>query len=194
MRILYLHGLASSKEANTANVLRDNLFEDIVLAIDIPMEPYEALKTIFKTITEFHPHMIIGNSLGGFYAQFFEGPLKILINPALRPDKELKDILGGYGEFPYLKDREEKTFKYDSTYESSFSRLRNQFEKVIKDMDHVRQTYAIFGALDTIVSDRDYFNKQYNPKHAITFNGEHRLTDDNIKYVLIPLINEIRSY
>lgn len=193
MRILYLHGLASSKESNTVKVLKEHLQEDIILSIDIPMEPYDALKEIFKTITTFHPHLIIGNSLGGFYAQFFEGPLKILINPALKPDEEIRKVLGGYGEFPYLKDRIEKTFTYNSSDETSFAILRENFELTIKDIDHVRQTYAIFGMYDTVVNDREYFRKHYLNKHALTFNGEHRLTDDNIIHILIPLINEIRQ-
>ena len=196
MKILYLHGMASSKEAHTANVLREHLFEDTILAIDIPSEPYEALKVIFKTICEFHPNIIIGTSLGGFYAMFFEGPWKILINPALRPDEELIGILNSYGEHPYLKDREDgsKTFNFTKRDEESFRILRNNFESKIKDFDHVSQTYALFGYQDNIVNDREYFNKLFNSKHALTFMGGHRLNDENIIHILIPLIDELREF
>ena len=168
MRILYLHGLASSKEANTAKVLSTLLPNDQIKAIDIPMKPYEALMAIFRAMCEFHPHMLIGNSLGGFYAMFFEGPLKVLINPALRPDEELASILGGYGEFPYLKPRGDGigTFTYTKGDEEDLRTMRKAFEDSIKDIDHVSQTYAIFAAYDEVVHDRDYFNRVFDPKHA----------------------------
>lgn len=196
MRILCLHGLASSKESHTAKALSEHLLGDTVLAIDIPMEPYDALKEIFKTICEFHPNLIVGTSLGGFYAMFFEGPWKILINPALKPDEELIGILGNYGKHPYLKDREdgEKEFSYTKEDEESFRALRSNFESRIKDFDHVSQTYALFGCNDRVVNDRDYFNKVFNPRHAMTFFGEHRLSDDNIAHILIPLIEQLREF
>ena len=194
MRILYLHGLASSKEANTAKVLSTLLPNDQIKAIDIPMKPYEALMAIFRAMCEFHPHMLIGNSLGGFYAMFFEGPLKVLINPALRPDEELASILGGYGEFPYLKPRGDGigTFTYTKGDEEDLRTMRKAFEDSIKDIDHVSQTYAIFAAYDEVVHDRDYFNRVFDPKHATTFIGNHRLSDGNIEHILVPLIDWLR--
>lgn len=195
MRILYLHGLASSKESRTAKALAEQLLDDEVLAIDIPMGPYDAVSAIFKAICSFHPDMIVGTSLGGFYAMLFEGPWKVLINPAMRPDEEIANVLGSYGEHKYLKKREDgaETFVYTKEHEEEFKEIREHFEDAINDFDNISETYAIFGCNDMVVNDRGHFNKHFEPRHATTFIGEHRLSEGNIKHILIPLIKDIKG-
>lgn len=196
MRILYLHGLASSKLANTYQILKENLIHDWVLSIDIPMNPKEAMDKIMKTIYEFHPSLIIGNSLGGFYASFFEGPWKILINPALNPNVEITRILGGYGEFPYLKGREDgsNTFVYTKEDEETFEYYANLFREAIIDFDVVSQTYALFGDADDVVNDKEYFDNLFDSKHSKMMHCGHRVTNDNILNDIIPLIEKLRNH
>lgn len=196
MRILYLHGLASSKLANTCQVLRDNLVNDEILSIDIPMNPKEAMNKIMKTIYEFHPSLIIGNSLGGFYATFFEGPWKILINPALRPNVEITKILGGYGKFSYLKEREDgsNTFIYDKEDEKEFEHYVKLFKESIIDFDVISQTYALFGSEDDIVNDKEYFDTLFDSSHSSMMHCGHRITNDNILNDIIPLIEKLRNH
>lgn len=195
MRLLYLHGLASSKESNTSKVLRDFFVDDEILSIDIPPKPYDAFNFIFKVISEFHPHIIVGTSLGGFYASLFEGPIKILINPALRPDEELPNIIN-FGVCKYLKEREDgiQTFTFTQDDVNDFKGLRKTLESVLLDIENINQTYAFFGSDDEVVNDSDFFNKNYSSSNNFKMdNVKHRLTSDEIKEHIVPFILQLKE-
>ena len=191
-RLLYLHGLASSKKANTARLLKEYLEDFDVLSIDIPPHPLEAISYISKIVKEYKPHVIVGTSLGGFYASLFDGPFKILINPALKPDLEIKNILGGYGTYPYLKQREDgsKSFEFTNHDEKEFKTLRSKFLAEIND-DIKKETYAFFGIKDEVVNDKYYFIEIFNKEHAYDIDANHRLADRNIVEDIIPFIMKL---
>lgn len=48
MNIIYLHGLASSGQSNTAKKLRELLPDDNVVTPDIPVCPIEALQLLLR--------------------------------------------------------------------------------------------------------------------------------------------------
>ena len=192
MKLLYLHGLASSKDSNTAKIISDYFIDDEVLAIDIESNPREAIIQIFNTIQEFNPNIIVGTSLGGFYASLFGGPIKVLINPALKPDEEIIKVLKTYGEHEYLKKRKEKTFTYTESDEEMFRKIRKTFLDYILDNEFIYETFAVFGNEDEVVQDKDYFIDNYGKENVIEINAQHRLTDENIKNDIIPLISKIK--
>ncbi len=189
MRILYLHGLASSKQANTARKLKGLLKGDEVESIDIPMNPFKAFECISSFIEEHRPDLLLGTSLGGFYASLFKGPMRILVNPALNPDREIKRILGGFGTFPYVKEREDGAthYEYSKEDERQFKTLK---ERALEEVYPLTKeaTYAFFGDEDATVNDKAYYEERFLKEHAFLIHAEHRLKDENILNDIAPFI------
>nr|CRY95309.1 hypothetical protein [uncultured prokaryote] len=96
MNIVYLHGLSSSGNSNTASKLRELLPDDNVITPDIPVEPDKAL-TLIHSIVDRLPKedtLIIGTSMGAMYAQQISGYRRILVNPAFHVSELLRDNEG----------------------------------------------------------------------------------------------------
>ena len=95
--ILYLHGFASCGNSNKTAVLKECFGETQVLSPDLPIDPVEAIRFIKKIIIEKDVDLIIGSSLGGFYASYFCELLAIktvLINPSTQPFITLAPYVG----------------------------------------------------------------------------------------------------
>ena len=104
--IIYLHGFNSTGDSAKGKALKSALQDDI--DFHTPTYHYEpdlaiaSLSKYIKNSVSQHPNdeprMIIGSSLGGFYAQYlarqFSGFKVVLINPALGPIATLKNHLG----------------------------------------------------------------------------------------------------
>lgn len=84
MKILFIHGLASSGAYKMASSLRILLKGSEVIAPDVPIEPAEAFAMLKEICSEEKPDLIVGLSLGGFWAQKLRGFRKFLINPDLQ--------------------------------------------------------------------------------------------------------------
>jgi predicted esterase YcpF (UPF0227 family) len=96
--VLYIHGIASSGKATKAK-LTSKYFRNKykVIKPSLPIEPYKAFQELEKIVHKHKFLNIIGSSLGGFYALLLSGKYKlkaVLINPALFPDRQLKDYVG----------------------------------------------------------------------------------------------------
>lgn len=98
--ILYIHGFSSSGNSTKANMLRDYYTsKENIISPDLHVEPkksFELLENILMSSID-EKKLIIGSSLGGFYAlNLFRKYLipTVLINPALYPWKQLKSYIG----------------------------------------------------------------------------------------------------
>ena len=104
--IIYLHGFNSTGESVKGLAIQKALKNEI--SVYTPTYHYDPVRAIndltsyiAQKITQ-HPEdkkcMIIGSSLGGFYAQYlgrqFPGTQVVLINPALGPIESLEQHLG----------------------------------------------------------------------------------------------------
>jgi len=95
--ILYLHGFASCGDSNKSQLLKSYFGEDQVLSPDLPTAPAEAISFIKKLIIEHEVSLIIGSSLGGYYASYFAELLRmkaVLINPSTEPFITLASFVG----------------------------------------------------------------------------------------------------
>ena len=95
--ILYLHGFASCGNSTKSTVLKTYFGEDEVLSPDLPIDPIEAIRFIKRYIIEHDVDLLIGSSLGGFYASYFCELLAIktvLINPSTQPFITLAPYVG----------------------------------------------------------------------------------------------------
>lgn len=181
--VMYIHGLSSSGASSTATNLHKLLPQYDVLSPDMPIQPQEAL-TMLKELCElYNPELIIGTSMGGMFAQQLRGYKKILINPAFHVSEFMRTQLGVHD---FLNQRKNGETKYEITSElcDSYQLIEaNQFAN-ITDFD-IKNTYALFGAQDTLVHGYDEYIDYY--KNAMWFEGEHRLNFEVIKNIVVPL-------
>ena len=95
--ILYLHGFASCGDSTKTKLLKKYFGDKEVLAPDLPVNPSEAVSLARKLIIEHDIDLIIGSSLGGFYASYFcetMGIKTVLINPSTQPFITLAPYVG----------------------------------------------------------------------------------------------------
>ena len=75
MNIIYLHGLSSSGQSNTARLLRELLLDDNVVSPDIPVEPIEALQMLLELAGKYpvKDSVVIGTSMGAICSLITSG-------------------------------------------------------------------------------------------------------------------------
>lgn len=185
--VIYIHGLSSSGASSTAVNLRKLLPEYDILSPDLPIQPQEALTMLIELCELYTPKLIIGTSMGGMFAQQLRGYKKILVNPAFHVSEFMRTQLGVHD---FLNPRKNGETKYEITSElcDSYQLIEaNQFAN-ITDFD-IKNTYALFGAQDTLVHGYDEYIDYY--RNAMWFEGEHRLNFEIIKNIVVPLAKMI---
>jgi len=97
--IIYIHGFNSSGQLGKAQEVAEISPEEQVIAPDLPWQPEKAIALLEQLIQTHLDEQIllIGSSLGGYYAQYLGwrfGYLVVLINPALDPFPLLLGCVG----------------------------------------------------------------------------------------------------
>lgn len=201
MNIVYLHGLSSSGQSNTANKLRALFPDDNIIAPDLPVNPNEAMLLIRDTLQKMSIDntIVIGSSMGAMFAHQQTSYCRILINPAFHVSRLLMEHIGK--SLPFLSPRLDGIREFSVTeelcslYEQMESR-RFDFERY--DYNHHTAKYVIglFGLQDNIVNCKDEFINNFDiPDYAFyhEYNGGHRLTYTEIENVLKPAIDWIKN-
>jgi len=95
--ILFLHGYDSSSSGEKPKMLRTLYPENRLLIPDLPLDPLECMTLSEDTLrTASNDTIIVGASLGGFYAYYLAAKFKkdcLLINPVFQPAMEAKKLL-----------------------------------------------------------------------------------------------------
>jgi predicted esterase YcpF (UPF0227 family) len=194
MKILYLHGIGSGAESNTACQLIEYFKNtDVqVIAPELPVKPKEAFDYIQTIQKQEKPNIVIGTSLGGLYARFLHGPIKILVNPVLNAEDIVKAV--GYGTHNFVTTRTDNSLVYeiDNVFISQLSELIAEQSKFVDD-ELENETYGLFGTQDSVVSNYNAYVALYGGKQFYQISAEHRLSNKNIQEELIPLVNYLRS-
>lgn len=198
-KIMYLHGFGSSGASGTVDILRREFWERVepqrratVVAPDIPIDPLEAIAAIEALAYEEMPDLVIGTSLGGFYAQQLHGFLRICVNPSFWLSKKY-DLLY-VGKHPWLNRRKDGATHFHITKETlaHFQEAEaHQFDGVADDDRTL--CYGLFGDGDTVLSShtRPLFELHY-PGMSHVFPGGHRMNAEVVSHTLIPFIRERR--
>jgi len=104
--IIYLHGFNSTGDSAKGRFLKEKLTNISVLTPTYHFDPRRAIPFLETLIQEQRsdeqPVMLVGSSLGGYYAQYLAHQAKlkaVLINPALMPMSTLHDYLGANTNF-----------------------------------------------------------------------------------------------
>lgn len=100
--VLYLHGFASCGEGHKSTTLKAYFGSDAVNAPDLPSSPLEAI-TVLETLLHHQTDtLLIGSSLGGFYATYLAekyGFKAVLVNPSTKPWETLSSYVGSQKRF-----------------------------------------------------------------------------------------------
>ena len=148
-----------------------------------------ALSLLERIVVDEKIDLIIGTSMGGMFAQKFRGRLKILINPAFHVSSYMRSQLGVHA---FLNPRKDGADCFEITsflcdlYESLESFQFNNIDNQEKSL-----TYALFGDEDELINCQPEYSSYYT--NFSKFRGEHRLNEQVIRNILIPLIEELRQ-
>lgn len=189
INVLYVHGIGSAGGGNTVELFKKYFPYYHIDSPDIPENPNEAI-TFLRGIANNYD-IVIGTSLGGFYAMQLFGPMKILINPAMDAPNSIANI--GMGEHPYFKHRKDgkTTYIIDTTYIDTLKKLYNEFFNNCFDFESKLETYAIFGNNDTVCNCQELFKEKYYKENMVTADFGHRMTEEVFVSTFIPLFNNI---
>lgn len=187
-KILFIHGLASSGEFKTAGALRTLLAPCEVIAPDVPIDPDEALSLLRGICEQQCPDLIVGLSLGGFWAQKLRGYSKILINPEFHVSSFLRERIG---TMDYLCPRKDGAKSFEITAE-----ICDRYEALEADefnnlsSEEIALTHGMFANADELVHCAPEFEIHY-PGQGISYPGGHLPGFNEIKNYLVPLDYEI---
>lgn len=184
-KVLFIHGLASSGAYKTANTLRTLLRPCVVVAPDVPIEPGAALSMLRDICRTECPDLVVGLSLGGFWALQLRGFRKILINPDLHPSRLLRAKIG---EMKYLSPRQDGALSFEITEQicEGYEALEAVEFKDL-DADEIALTDGLFASDDEMVRCGPEFAERY-PERAHPYPGTHLPTFPQIRQYLLPLV------
>ncbi len=186
-KIMYVHGFASSAQSGTVEMLRHLMPNATVVARDIPIHPEEAMAMLRSMADEEQPDLIIGTSMGGMYTEQLHGFDRILVNPAFEMGETMSKFTGKQVfQNPRLDGVQEFMVTKGLIKEYSEATTHCFSPESLAEPDRV---YGLFGDADPVVHTFDLFHNHY--PNAITFHGEHRLTDKIAMHYLLPLIRYI---
>ena len=189
MKILFIHGLASSGAYKMASTLRILIKGSEVISPDVPIEPDEALDLLEGICRDEDPDLVVGLSLGGFWAQKLRGRRKILINPDFHISALLESMMG---EVKYLSPRADGA-EYFSITQGICDGYRKLEEGQFKDIgpEEAALTTGIFADRDKMVDCRPEFELHY-PGRSHVYPGTHLPDYPHTKRYILPVIlNEI---
>ena len=185
MKILFIHGLASSGRYKMADSLRILLKPCEVIAPDVPIEPAAALALLEGLCAAEDPDLVVGLSLGGFWAQKLRGRRKILVNPDFHPSRLLRTMVG---EVKYLSPRldgAESFLLTDEICDAYETVERTEFEALTPE--EVSLTTGMFADADEIVHCGPEFERHY-PGRRVDYPGRHLPVFPELKRYLVPLV------
>ena len=156
-----------------------------MIAPDVPIDPDEALSMLRGICDESHPDLIVGHSMGGFWAQKLRGYRKILINPDFHISRLMRALRG---EVKYLSARVDGEVSFtitDSLCDRYLEIEKTQFEGL--DSGEILLTQAMFAEQDELVDCSAEFELHY-PGRGIKYPGTHIPTHPELKKYLLPLL------
>lgn len=189
-KLMYVHGFASSGSSGTVMALRRYLTGWRVIAPDLPIDPFEAMELLRATIEEEQPDIVVGTSMGGMFTQQLWGMPRIVVNPSFEMSRSL--LFGKMGKNKYTSKRKDGAteFRVDKKVVEQFKLLeKTQFDGITEDEKQL--VWGLFGDKDPVVHFQPLMAKLYGEDRCRWFAGEHRLNDEIVKKVLIPLIDEL---
>jgi predicted esterase YcpF (UPF0227 family) len=163
-KLLYIHGFGSCGTGNKSTALRNYFGDEVLIAPDLPYNPDEAVALLEDTIRSSGVSLLVGSSLGGFYATFLAerfGLQAVLINPSVHPYETLASYVGINRRFC-----DDAPFEWKSEYLDTLRRLvvaprKGDYLVLLQSGDEV---------LDYRIARR-YYEKH---RVVVEYGGNHR--------------------
>ena len=198
-KILFAHGFASSGASGTVMTLRQMLYHSAasdtgdevrVVAPGLPGRPLEAMEMLRQQAADEQPDLILGTSMGAFYAEQLRGFRRILVNPSFQMARLL--TFGGMGRREFRNKRADGAhdFKVDKEMIAQFRTLEKESFKGI-DAEEKGRVWGLFGDKDKKVNHQKDFIKHYGREHFIVFDGEHFLNDKVLSRSVLPVVRQV---
>lgn len=167
--MLYLHGFASCGEGNKSLTLKNYFGAHTIYAPDLPPSPFDAIAEIETLIEDEKIDVLIGSSLGGFYATYLAEKYQlkaILLNPSTKPWQTLSSYVGWQKRFC-----DNVMFEFKEVYLKQLKALAIAPKK---------GTYLVLLQSEDEVLDYSKAQSLYN-KHKIIveYGGNHRFENIN---------------
>ena len=193
--ILYVHGLASSGNSGTARTIQKYLPNSKVFSPDLPVNPHEALALLNNIVANEKIDVVVGTSMGAFYAQMMHGWRRILVNPSFHTSQAI--LRPNFGKtMPFFLPRRDGVQEYTITEElcrSIEDVESHQFDpgygitNGCPDTDDIVKAY--FGLRDTTVNCRYEYLQHYT--RCDFFDGSHRLEPKTMTDIIVPEIRRL---
>ena len=186
MKVLFVHGLASSGAFRTAGALKNLLRPCTVISPDLPFDPDEALSLLRSICDGEHPDLIVGHSLGGFLAQQIRGFRKVLINPSFHTAEFMRHRMKGKVEYLNVRQNGETSFFITDELCDRYAALElTQFDSL--DDAEIARTMGLFALEDEVVKCGREFEQRF-PGRSVSYHGTHLPCYRDIKEVLVPAL------
>jgi len=181
-KILYLHGFASCGKGNKSLALQACFGADNVTALDLPPSPLDVISVIEEMLASSHYDLLIGSSLGGFYATYLAEKYKmkaVLVNPSTQPWETLASYVGWQKRFC-----DEEVFEFKAIYLEQLKTLQSVPQKGV---------YLVLLQSKDEVLDYTKAQSLYNThKVIVEYGGNHRF--ENIEDYLSMIANFDSKY
>lgn len=191
IKILYLHGFASSGNSGTAKEIQECLPNCKVFSPDLPINPGQALDLINRIVEDEKIDLVIGTSMGGFFAAQITNTNKMLVNPSFHVSMMMFNRLGDAKSvmIPFFKARDDGATEFELTSEiaSQYQLYEKGTARKAHDShrNHV-ETLGVFGTDDDVVDCREEYLSMYDDIRF--FIGGHRLNKEAVEEVIVPSI------
>ena len=189
-KMMYVHGFASSGSSGTVMALRKHMTGWEIIAPDLPVDPFEALGLLRNIVATENPEIVVGTSMGGMYTQQLWGVPRIVVNPSFEMSRSL--LFGKMGRNKYMSKRKDGAteFRIDKAVVERFKLMEKEQFSGINEQEK-QLVIGLFGDKDPVVQFQPLMASLYGEERCRWFRGEHRLNDDIVRKVLIPLLNEL---
>ncbi len=175
LRCLYLHGFKSSPDSHKAQLTQAFFAQhDVAQNLHIPQLPPEPQKAmdaaqfLYEQLIDevgVENVLVIGSSLGGFYASFLVehfGGRAALINPAVKPYESLKEYLG-----------ENKNYHNDETFMVTEDYIGELAALDVVQFSEPQHHLLLLKTQDETLDYRQAAAKYCNGPCFIEFGGDH---------------------
>jgi len=188
--LLYVHGFGSSGQSGTVSRMRMVMPRANVVAPDLPLHPQAAIDLLRQTCEELRPHLIIGTSMGGMYAEMLYGYDRILTNPAFEMgDTMVSHNMVGAQQFQNPRLDGVQQFIVTKALVREYKEMTQHCFAHADDPDEQQRVVGLFGDEDTTVDTFDLFQSHY--PQAIRFHGAHRMDDRSFMHSVMPVVRWI---
>lgn len=176
MKILYIHGFASSPNSKTVSLLKKEFPEFEWHTVEVNHKVEESINKIENYIESNNIDYLVGTSLGGFYTMYTKTNIpKIAINPSIRPDINLSKYIG-YNEYMNKRDDNESSFILSENHLVDFSTYINENSYVVDN------TKCILSEYDEILTvDENVMTGIFGKNIIKTNQMNHRISEEFIK-------------